>query len=78
MSTHWPAAADVRAAVLDLSGLTTEQRRALDRQRCARCPRTDQLRPNGYAYTTSGEDGAGRLAWPVDVCPEHLNTGGTQ
>lgn len=74
----YPAARDVRVGVLDLLRVTPHQRRQLDGTACARCPRTDGLRPAGYAYTRRGPGDSGRLAWPVQVCPDHRNTGGTQ
>ncbi|MFI6341213.1 hypothetical protein [Streptomyces sp. NPDC050535] len=76
MSTTWQAAADVRARVLDLVRLTPEQGQQLNGRRCARSSRTDdQLRPGGFAYTTGT---GGHLAWPVRVCPGHMDTEGPQ
>ncbi|MDW8478336.1 hypothetical protein R3L02_42060 [Streptomyces scabiei] len=77
MSTTWPATTDVRAGALVLP-VTPQQRRQLDGAACARCPRTDDLRPGGYAYTRRSPEDAARLAWPVRVCPDHRNTGGIQ
>lgn len=74
----YPAERDVRVGVLDLLGLSPRQRLQLGGTACARCPRTDCLRPGGYAYTRSGPEDAGRLAWLVQVCPDHRSTGGTQ
>lgn len=77
VSEPLPTSVDVRAAVLDPSQMTAEQSRRLNGSGCARCGGTDGLRPGGYAYTRSGPDGSGRLAWPVKVCQHHANTGGT-
>lgn len=72
-----PTSADVRAAVLDPLRMTPEQTRRLSGLSCARCGGREELRPGGMAYTLSGPDGSGRLAWPVQVCRHHSNTGGT-
>jgi hypothetical protein len=77
MSANRPAAADVRAGVLDPLRMTHEQSRQLRGQTCARCARTDALTPGGMAYMASGPDRAGRLGFPVMVCPDHTGTGGT-
>ncbi|WP_318808568.1 hypothetical protein [Streptomyces scabiei] len=74
----YPAVEDVRATVLEALSLTPRQRQQVHGLMCARCPRTDGLRPAGYAYTRRGPQDSGRLAWPVRVCPDHRNTGGTQ
>ncbi|MER6160327.1 hypothetical protein ABT147_33045 [Streptomyces sp. NPDC001868] len=74
----YPAERDVRVGALDLIGLTPRQRLQLGGMACARCPRTDGLQPGGYVYTRSDPEDAGRLAWPVRVCPDHRSTGCTQ
>jgi hypothetical protein len=75
--TQRPSVADVRAGVLDSLNMTREQEQQLRGHACARCGRTDGLRPNGMAYMASGPDGRGRLGFPVMVCPDHAHTGGT-
>ena len=72
-----PSAEDVRAVVLDLHRVTPGQSRRLNGLACARCGGADDLRPGGTARTTSGPAGSGRLVWPVKVCRDHANTGGT-
>ncbi|MEU6467474.1 hypothetical protein [Streptomyces sp. NPDC046976] len=72
-----PTSTDVRAIPLDLMYATIEQSRRLSGEACARCGGTSGLRPGGMAYTVTGPDGQGRLAWPVRVCAEHAGTGGT-
>ncbi|MFF7176833.1 hypothetical protein [Streptomyces pseudovenezuelae] len=76
MSANRPASADIRASVLDPLQMTSEQDRQLHGKTCARCPRQDDLRPGGMAYVRSGQDGTGRLGYPVNVCPDHADTGG--
>lgn len=71
-----PASVDIRAAVLDPLRMTAQQTRQIHGECCARCPRTDGLSPGGMAYMASGTDG-GRLGFPVSVCPDHRDTGGT-
>lgn len=73
-----PASDDVRAQPIDPLCMTPEQSRRLDGHACARCGGTEDLRPNGMAYTRSGSDGTGRLAWPVKTCRYHAHTGGIQ
>lgn len=75
--TTWPTSADIRSDVHDPLSMTREQNRQLHAQACARCPRTDNLRPGGMAYVRSGPDGEGRLGYAVAVCPDHADTGGT-
>lgn len=76
MSSNRPAAADIRAGVLDPLQVTPEQTGQLHGASCARCPRTDGLSPGGMAYVASGPEGKGRLGYPVRVCPDHKDTGG--
>jgi hypothetical protein len=46
--------------------VSTEQRKRLTGQACARCGSGDGLRPGGHAYTRTS--GGGRLGWAVMVC----------
>lgn len=67
MFSNRPAAADIRAGVLDPVQVTRKQTSQLHGESRARCPRTDDLPP----------DGADRLGYPVSVCPDPTDTGGT-
>jgi len=73
-----PTSEDVRAKFHQLLDLGPDQYQRLSGQACARRGGTEHLRSGGMAYTTSGPDGTGRLAWPVRVCRHHAKTGGTQ
>lgn len=68
------ATTDVRVGLLDPLALTADQAARLHGQRCARCGSAANLRPGGYAYTSSGNDG-GRLGWAVKLCSDCPGTG---
>ncbi|MFD8146127.1 hypothetical protein [Streptomyces sp. NPDC059708] len=62
-----PASGDVRGKVLALAATTASETARLRGEECARCGSRHGLRSGGYAYTSSPT--AGRLGWPVRVCP---------